>query len=219
MLSRTLERTSFMYRHSSRFLAPAVALFLLAGARPARADFIAWSYNWSTPATIQADNKGLGTIQFTSYSGSSGGNAGQGVPIVASLVSYQSTSSTPESFTNANYSLTLNLTDSASGNSAPLTFGGTFNGSLSSTTNGITQSFTTASNSVPLGTHDYTVSLQYIPIPNLERSPFESILLATVTATDTATAPEPSALLLAVLALPGLGLLARRKRRTALALA
>src|SRR5262249_34535579 len=108
------------------------------------------------------------------------------------------------------YTLTLTLTDAASGQSGHATFGGTLGGSAVNLTNSFT---TPTAKHLLLGDTSYTVTLgpYFKPV-----SPFPGFIGATVEAAPPAKdAPEPATLALAAFALPGLVLAVRRRKQTA----
>jgi hypothetical protein len=132
---------------------------LLAGAS-ARADLIPWSYNWtpSVPAVF-ADSPGTGKISLTNEPI---GNAVGTSDIVATNIKVFSTAdpSTPDTFTHAKYGLTLTLTDSESSKSGTLVFDGEFNGTISSKSSNITNSFTNDTmQTLTLGQHLFKVRI------------------------------------------------------------
>jgi hypothetical protein len=182
---------------------------LLVGAPAARADWIAWTYSWSnSPQTILADNPaGGGSIILTNEPTLSAvGNT----DIVATNIHTYSTASqsAPDTFTNKPYTLTLTLTDSASGQSGSATFTGAFNGTLTANSSNITNTFTSPTTVVmDLGTNEYSVTLTAYTPPG----PTGSINAGAIGAHATVTVepihiveqtPEPSTILLAILAAP-----------------
>ena len=188
-----------------------IALLLLVGtAAPARADFLGWSYDWSASPTSIPMSAG-GSLSLQTVSGSSSVRTdniialgifesqlpvgGPGVTAVLPTLS-----PTP-------YTLTLTLTDAASGQSGHATFGGTLGGSAVNLTNSFT---TPTAKHLLLGDTSYTVTLgpYFKPV-----SPFPGFIGATVEAAPPAKdAPEPATLALAAFALPGLVLAVRRRK-------
>ena len=188
-----------------------IALLLLVGtAAPARADFLGWSYDWSASPTSIPMSAG-GSLSLQTVRGSSSATTdniialgifesqlpvgGPGVTAVLPTLS-----PTP-------YTLTLTLTDAASGQSGHATFGGTLGGSAVNLTNSFT---TPTAKHLLLGDTSYTVTLgpYFKPV-----SPFPGFIGATVEAAPPAKdAPEPATLALAACAVPGLALVARRCR-------
>jgi hypothetical protein len=196
--------------------AAALAL-LLAMAPAARADWIPWTYSWSnSPQTILADNAtGGGSISLTNEPTLSAvGNT----DIVATNIRTYSVapSSAPDTFTNKAYALSLNLTDSASGQSGTAVFTGVFNGTLTANSSNITNTFTGPTTAVlDLGSNQYTVTLTAYTPPG----PTGSVNAGAIGAHATVVVqpihvveqtPEPSSLLLAAFGIP---LALRRFRR------
>jgi hypothetical protein len=185
---------------AKRLFAAALAVCLLAGAQ-ARADFVAWDYSWSSaPTAITADNPSMGSINFTPItSGSAVGNSF----IVATNITTSSTAdpSNPATFTDKAYSLILTILDKASNTSDGLTFSGKINGTLSSGSAILSNTFTSSeTQSVQIGNHVYTVKIGPFAPPGPPSANIAGSIsaLATVTVNDV---PEPSSLFLG-----GLGL-------------
>jgi hypothetical protein len=209
----------------------------------ARADMITpWSYSWTrSPISVPADNNGTGGISMTVAPLTPGTHVvGDSDINAVNLSTFSSApAGTVDSFTNANYSLTVQLTDMNSNTSGSLTFHGFFSGTLSTTSAQIDNTFLNPlTQSIVLGQHDYTVALNtYVP-PGLPDSTTFGSIGAHVSITDSiidpppgsgggggtgggvSTVPEPSTLLLAGLAVPaGLALwrvrTGRRRETTA----
>jgi hypothetical protein len=195
----------------------AALVVILTMATTARADWIAWTYSWSnSPQTIQADNPSSGgSIALTNEPTLSAvGNT----DIVATNIRTYSTApgSAPDTFTNKAYALTLNLTDSASGQSGAAVFTGVFNGTLTATSANITNTFTSPTTAyLDLGDNQYTVTLTAYtppgPTGSVNAGAIGAHAVVTVAHIVEAT-PEPTALLLAGIGIP-LALL-RFKRRS-----
>src|SRR5262249_20310766 len=122
-------------RLCSYALLPSLAL-----AAQSRADYIPWSYTWSSsPGSVAADG-GAGSVHILPASGS--GLNGIKDILAAQL---QTIAANPPAakanFTNAGYSLTLTLHDGASGQSGSLTFSGTFGGWFNASSASITNKF------------------------------------------------------------------------------
>jgi hypothetical protein len=203
--------------------AAALAL-ILAMAPAARADWIAWTYSWSnSPQTILADvPSGGGKITLTNEPTLS---AVGDTDIVATNIHTYSTASpgSPDKFTNKAYTLTLNLTDSASGQSGTASFSGVFNGTLTASSSNIANTFVGATTAVlDLGNNEYKIALTAYTPPG----PTGSVNAGAIGAHATVTvnpigiveqSPEPSAFLLAACATPlALWRLRRSKFRSSL---
>ena len=210
-------------RHPTRRLfaaAIAIALCLLAGAQ-ARADFVSWEYNWTPSATkILADNPTTGSILL---SNEPGGSAVNNTYIVATNIKTASTAdpSNLATFTNKAYSLALTILDDASGKSGTLTFAGAFNGTVSSKSAIIMNTFTgPQTRSVQLGNHLYTVQVGPFAPPGPPTANIAGSIsaLANVSVKDV---PEPSTFVLSglCLSLCGAGWWWKRARGLALDLA
>ena len=204
---------------AKRLFTAALALCLFAGAE-ARADFVAWNYNWTPSATeILADNPTQGKITLTNEPG---GSAVGDSFIVATNIKTASTAdpTTPATFTNKNYALTLAITDVTSAKTGSMTFSGVFNGTLSSKSSILMNTFTGAqTQSVTIGSHLYTVQIGPFAPPGPPTANIAGSIsaLATVKVSDV---PEPSTLVLSSLCLGlfGAGWWYRRLRGRSLAL-
>src|SRR5437660_6050812 len=121
-----------MKRSSAFLFAAALALTLSAQAR-VRADFVAWSYNWTPSAlALPADVPGTGGISLTNEPTKNAD--GTSDVVVTNIRAFSSASrSTPDHFTHAAYTFSLVLTDLASNQSTTMKFSGFFSGSLSAT--------------------------------------------------------------------------------------
>src|SRR5207237_853592 len=106
----------------TRFCAGALAALLLLAAQ-ARADFIPWSFTWSSSPGAVPDDAKTGSIQFLPNSGTQ--INGINDVLAAQL---QALGSTAGTFTNAPYSLTVTIHDDASKAAGSLTFNGVVNG-------------------------------------------------------------------------------------------
>ncbi|HYT93308.1 MAG TPA: PEP-CTERM sorting domain-containing protein [Gemmataceae bacterium] len=216
-------------RHpAKRLFAAALALCLFAGGY-ARAEQIDWTYNWTPSATkITADAPNAAGSYLTLSNQASGSTTGDSF-IVASNINTVSDAppSNPATFSNAGYSLTLAITDAkaqAGGDPNPtgsLTFGGQFNGILSSKSAIIMNDFMgSTTQSVAIGDHLYTVKIGPFapPGPPTAQNSGSISALASVTVTEL---PEPSTLMLSALCLGlfGAGWWWKRGRQVALNLA
>jgi hypothetical protein len=204
-----------MPRSSARLAAVSLACLLLS-AGLARADLISWSFSWAPGTqTLHADAPGSGTVALSSFGGTLDSHPGELVGVAAAYATYSSTApdAAPDHFTHAPFSLTLGLTDNASHQSGSLTFTGAFDGDLSATSGaglGVTPNGT-AGGTLTLGSHLYTVSLGPYVAPPYPATSFPGVLVADVRPSNVQPAPGPSGLVLGGLALPLLGLAARRQ--------
>jgi hypothetical protein len=198
---------------------PLVALvLLLAAGAGARADFIQWSYNWNiNPISVLSDS-GNGSVSFTNQPAqTASGNS----DTVATNLKANSLAdpATPDTLNNTGaYSLTLSLTDTASGQSGTLSFAGKLSGSFSKNSANITNAFTgPTTQTLFLGNDSYTVTIG----PYSPPGPPDSTNLGSIAAHVDVSAigpsgnpsPEPSALLLGLFGLSGAGVFSWRKRR------
>jgi hypothetical protein len=198
----------------------AALVVVLALAPAARADWIAWTYSWSnSPQTILADNpSGGGQITLSNQPTQS---AVGDSDIVATNIRTYSTAppSAPDTFTNKSYSLTLTLTDSASGASGTAVFTGIFNGTLTANSSNITNTFTSPTQAVlDLGNNQYTINLTAYTPPGPTGSlnaggigAHASVSVAPIHIVE--DTPEPTAFLLAALGIPLAALRFRRQFR------
>jgi hypothetical protein len=200
----------------TRFLGLAL-LCLLPGA--ARAE-IAWTYDFTPGTTVvwsDNSNSKLNLSNQSSYMavGSS--------DVVATSIGVDSSASDahPDTFTNKDYTLSMKLTDVASGVFTTLNFTGQFNGTVSAHSANITNQFigpTTYSN-IMLGQNRYNVTITGYTPPGPVGGLSGSIgAHALVTVGDGQGGgphgtPEPASLILAGLGIGGLGLASWRRKR------
>jgi hypothetical protein len=202
---------------SPHLFGTALAFLLFAGGQ-ARADLVDWSYNWGrSPIAVAADSPGTGGITLTDEATH---NAKGPSDIVATNIrSFSSApSGSPDHFTNAAYSLVLNLTDTASGKSATLNFGGLFSGTVSTSSANVTNKFTgLTSQTVTLGSNSYTVSIGPFAPPGPPTASNAGTISAHVNVQPgiihTTSGPEPSGLVLAGLGASFVGFVSWRKRQ------
>jgi len=213
-------------KRSAVFVA-CLTLLMLTGT--VRADFIPWTYSWTrNPVAVPADGGGTGGIGMTNQPVNHAVNSSD--IVATSLWTFSSASaSTPDTFTNQAFSLTLALTDDNSSQTTNLTFNGVFNGTLSASSANISQSWTGSdTQTVTLGNDTYTVSMNGYSPPGPPGSANPGSISAHVDVQAGPTggggggggggvnpAPEPSTLALSGLGLSCLGLAFWRKRRTA----
>jgi hypothetical protein len=203
-------------------LSPAIlggaALALLVSARPACADLIPWTYNWSSsPSELPADAPGTGHISFTDEAPR---NVVGNSDIVATNLRTVSTATdgNPDKFTNAAYKLSLSLVDSTSGQGGTLAFTGVLNGTVTAGSSNLKNSFTgDTTQTIQLGDNLYTVTIGPYSPPGPPDSTSAGTISAYASVTvqavgSIATVPEPPALLLASLALPVFVICLRRSQ-------
>ncbi len=154
---------------SGRMLATLLVLLGVGGA--AHADQIPWTYSWSrNPISVAADNSGTGGVSLTLVPMVGTNMVGDSAGITAVTLSTFSSAptGTVDTFTNAQFSLGIHLTDVNSGDSGDLSFTGMFNGTLSPTVSQITTTFQDAtSKSITLGQNKYTVAFASDKAPGL----------------------------------------------------
>jgi hypothetical protein len=190
----------------------AALLALLAVAAPARADPIAWSYNWSSnPGPIHAQS-GPGQVWILPTSGNS-----QSIKdiVAAQLKTVGTLSPTDKATFNAPYLLTLAITDGPSGKTGTLTFRGTLGGWFTAGEASLTNQFSKPlQQQLTLGKDTYSVTIGAFAPPGAPSSGVFGRIGADVIVSGPTQAPEPGTLILAGLGAAGLA--ARRwwqKRR------
>ncbi len=213
-------------------LVGAVLLLCLAG--PSLRAEPAWTFSWTSPDTTIFASSGTSALSLFPSSGHGSGSS----DIVAANLQAISTApaNTPDPFTGKSYTLNLHLADDASGNAGDLTFTGHLDGSLSSTSVNLTNTFDQNTGTLNLGGHEYKVTLSSFNPPGLPGSTLMGTLGGSLSVDGgsvgtpppnpppppspppVAKAPEPTALTLAILGLSSLGLRgfcrARRNRST-----
>jgi hypothetical protein len=209
---------------------------MLLGAGTARAEVIDFSYSWgispgsiftgtgnATPGGASTGSIAFALAQDASSSATLGGSA---TPIPGATVTTTSSAGGavgPDHFNSA-FSMTLHLTDSASGKSADLTFAGTLFGDLTSKSSTVQTTFAPVFRQTTLGGHVYTVRFDPNPV-NIQapNSTDPTKVNAQVKVVDSRssppppmqTTPEPATLVLAGLAVPLVGAIVHRNRRRA----
>jgi hypothetical protein len=186
---------------------------LLGAAGSAHAEAISWSYNWSrNPAEVLADAPGSGKITLTDEAKS---NVTGDSDIVATNL-HTVSSATPEHpdlFTNAAYTLDLQIIDTDSGQSGTVVFHGVFNGTLTATSAHIQNTFLGAVTQVLiLGNHMYTTTLGPYSQPGPPTATQVGSISAHTSVTLIQTVPEPGTLLLSLLGAVTLGATRYRRR-------
>ncbi len=215
----------------------ATAALLVCGTA-VRADNIPWGYS-ATDTTIFNSNNAIQTSSIQFKGSSSVANNNSGIIIYNLTTTSSQDPSTPDSFVNVPFNLSVTLSDIKSSSSTqpnavsslPVSFAGQFNAtgvSKASLLPGTNTWTTPTEATVTLGSDDtgwrkYTVDLVSFTPPGQPGGAPGSIL-AVVTVTPTTgpggtgqpppDAPEPTGLVLAGLALPAL-LVARRRKRAA----
>jgi hypothetical protein len=187
-----------------------------------RADPIAWTYNW-TPSvnSLPADAPGTGGVSLTNEPTKNAINSSD--IVVTNLKDFSTaTAANPDKLTaGGNYTFTLVLTDTASGEHASLTFGGKLGGTFSANNSNITNAFTgLTKQTVTLGAFDYTVSMVAYTPPGPPSASNSGSISAHVDVAPSGThtggqSPEPSTMVLSVLGLSFAGAARWRNRRRA----
>ncbi len=211
-----------MKRPTATHFAGALTAVLLAGPS-ARADFIQWKFNWTpTVSAITSDTSVDSFIQLTNEPED---NAAGSSDVVATNISVFSNAprGNPDVFgpnsTNA-FTLTMKLTDTASGEFANLVFGGRFTGTLSAQSADLDVTWTGQSNYVvELGNSEYTVDIGPYSPPGPPTADNKGSIAAHVEVRplDVVKVPEPSTLVLSGIGMSLVGLASWRKRRHAAA--
>jgi hypothetical protein len=200
----------------NRMILTTLALgWLVAANVPARADQISWGFDWDrSPVAVLA---GTGGVSFTNEP--NGFARGNSDVVATNLKVFSSaTSANPDVFgPNAGkYSLTLTLTDMASGKVGVLTFTGQLQGHFTKGNAEVTNHFTGPRTQVlQLGTHLFFVTMvSYSPPgPPLQANAGSITVHITASPECQCVAPEPSSLLLGFVGLTFVGGAVLRARR------
>jgi hypothetical protein len=186
---------------------------LLAASATARAELIPWTYNWSrSPAVIKADSPGTGTINLSDEVPHTA--AGNSDIVATNLRTFSTaTSKLPDRFTNAKYTLGLNLFDIDAQVGGTVTFTGELNGTMTATSANIKNTFTgQLTQKLVLGHHLYIVTIG----PYTPPGPTGSANAGSISAhalIRVVTLPEPGTLALSCLGVALLGVRRRRQER------
>ncbi len=216
---------------------PVLLALGLVSAGSARAEMVGFSYHWASspsvvvgtnPSNITGNGISSGSVAFALAPAGSASSLLGGGPTTIPGATLTTTGSAPldaaDSFASP-FSMTLHLSDTASGTTGDLTFAGTVNGSLTISTSTLTADFASPlTQQLTLGGHVYSVTIDPaaagIPPPGAA-TPGQINALVQVAAPPSppaAPTPEPPAVLLAGLALALLGLACCRRARPRLAL-
>ncbi len=190
-----------------RLFALAVAVCLSTGSL-ARADYIA-EFNFTPDKTTlySTNDPTLGKITLSNESPAKA--EGNTTLIATNITTWASPTTdiakNPAVFQNVGFTLTLYVTDFASGKSNQMYFSGQFNGTLSQGSAQLVETPTSpVTQTQTIGNHTYTVTVgPYVPPGNPTSGTVGSLgAVATITVS---SVPEPSAFVLAVLGLVTVG--------------
>src|SRR5262249_24821955 len=121
---------------------------------------VGYDYSW-TPSSlvVAADNGGTGGISMTLQALQHAD--GSSDVVATNLRTFSSAPRTsPDTVTHGDYSLTLSLTDTASGATGTVTFTGYFSGTFSTTSANVANAFTgDTTQTLTLGGHVYTITI------------------------------------------------------------
>jgi hypothetical protein len=197
------------------FTSAAVAALLAVA--PARADLVSWTYDAQrVPVLIPADGGGTGGVGLSNEPSKSAVGSSD---IVLTNVKVFSTapSDTPDQFSSGGgYTLSLKLTDTASGLFGTLVWNGKLSGTFSANSSNLKNTFLSpVTQMLTLGANTYTVTIGPYSPPGPPTASNLGSIGAHVEVSGTGTqgnSPEPTTLVLAGLGLSVLGGTAWRRR-------
>jgi hypothetical protein len=192
----------------------ALALCLTHG-NAGRADPIGFSYHWSmspssvlvgtSTGNVTGNGISTGNVAFAlAQDGSSSAEPGGGlsaIPAASLTTSSTAPERSPDSFASP-FSMTLHLTDTASGQSADLSFAGVVNGTLTATASTLEADFSDPlTRQVTLGGRLYSVTIDpssaHIPAPGGAPALLDTLMAVSASSPPPVQqAPEPSTLVL-----------------------
>jgi hypothetical protein len=216
----------------AHFFGASLGMLILAGMQ-ARAEPIAWDYSWE-PASlvVAADGGGTGGVSLTVQAPV--GATGPSDIVATNLRTFSSAPvTTPDAIAQGDYSLTLTLTDTASGRTGNMTFTGYLAGAFSTTSSNLANTFTgDTTKELRLGDNMYTVAIGPYAPPGPPGAANAGTISAHVEVQrippdggggdddppdddppDDRPTPEPSTLVLTCLGMSFLGAASWRKRR------
>jgi hypothetical protein len=170
----------FSIRNSALLI---VGFLFSAGA--ARADYMDWSYHWSiSPAPVLAS--GTGTV---SQALGWGGKGSTRLLAAAVTTSSDATTKDPDHF-DKSFSLTLHIKDLGAHLSGILTFHGLIYGTLTANSAHLTETFSTPTEHIKLGSHTYYVTLPHEVWLQRPGSPYVPYYYASVRVLNTSPPPH-----------------------------
>jgi hypothetical protein len=181
-------------------------LCLLLAAGAARADLVAWNYDWSKSSPGVPVGVDTGVVFTPSAGIATGDHTIRAVTLSAIIFPVRAA---PQDVSGRPYSLVLDLTDKASGQTGEVTFTGQLFGPF-----GDTNVFNAPrTQHLHLGGHDYAVTLVAYTAPGPPLSHLTGSIVAGVTIDAADTAPEPTGFALAAAGLSLAGGLSWVRRR------